>query len=164
MLLQLETESGLEQNDAQLDQIIEINDQANLQLSCECKGDDDKTAEGKPVCGCPKPESNDEDQVSPSETVYRPAAAVTPHNELYREYGHGIIPGEKALKDAGLPTTTPEEKEAIDVYKFNHHKEAIPESLAKGAVAYKEELKKEIVADAGKPLDSIPKSQLPPEL
>jgi hypothetical protein len=52
--------------------------------------------------------------------VYRPDAALVPHEEMYKKNGFGKIPGEDALRKAGLPETTPEEKDELEYYKDHH--------------------------------------------
>jgi hypothetical protein len=39
---------------------------------------------------------------------------------MYKKNGWGKIPGEDALRKAGLPETTPEEKDELEYYKDHH--------------------------------------------
>jgi hypothetical protein len=56
---------------------------------------------------------------------------------MYKEFGYGKVPGEKALKEAGLPELYPEEKDELEAYK--NKKVAVPERLLKGSLPLKKE-------------------------
>lgn len=90
----------------------------NVLLACSCKGDDDKK-EPAPVCACPitAANANGDDAIPVIDPVYRPEASFVPHSEMYREHGHAKVPAAKALQAAGLPETTPEEKDELEAYK-----------------------------------------------
>lgn len=59
---------------------------------------------------------------------------------MYREYGHGKVPGGSSLKAAGLPETTPEEKDELEAYKDKNV--AVPERLQKGSIPLEKEAEK----------------------
>jgi len=98
--------------------------------------------EPAPVCACPitAANANGDDAIPVIDPVYRPEASFVPHSEMYREHGHAKVPAAKALQAAGLPETTPEEKDELEAYKDK--KVSVPERLTKGSIPLEKEAEK----------------------